>query len=399
MPYRKTFRAARALTQDNFAKKPRRAESTMTMTSKNWTNKGLIWAGALALTLALAHKGEAQEACSVYTVQQGDTLAGIAETAYGSFDYQQIFNANRNLITNPNVLDTGVALQLPCADGNLPGAGSAAQVIAQAEATQAEQVKPSNAFEPPIKIVSGNGWAPFVGENFEGGGMLVRLATTALNRGGNARDYNVSFVDDWASHTETLLPLGAFDVSVAWYMPNCAKVDMLSDGMQKRCNELDGSLPIYESVVGFYTLPDNKYADVRTYADFAGARICRPEGWYTFDLEEQGLIDPVVTMVAPKTVEECFEQMQAGAVDVVPLEVESVAGTARDMGIAGEIVQNAYLTNILSMSFVTHKTNPRGRVYLALLNRGLTEMRESGEWYAIISSGLAEANRMKTATN
>lgn len=369
------------------------------MTRKTWIENGILITASLAMTLALSARSEAQEACSVYQVQPGDSLVKIAEAAYGTFDYQQIFNANRGLIRNPNRVEKGIALQLPCADGSLPGRGTAAEVIAKAEAARAEVAPVAGGFEPPVKIVSGNGWAPFVGEQFEGGGMLVRLATTALNRGGNGREYSVSFVDDWASHTETLLPLGAFDVSVAWYMPNCARIDMLSAAMQKRCTELDGSLPIYESVVGFYTLPENKYADVRDYADFAGARICRPEGWYTFDLEEQGLIDPVVTMVAPKTVEECFKEMQAGAVDVVPLEVESVAGTARDLGLESEIVQNPYLTNILPMSFVTHKTNPRGRVYLALLNRGLTEMRESGEWYAIISSGLAEANRLKTATN
>ncbi|MGI9395514.1 MAG: LysM peptidoglycan-binding domain-containing protein [Boseongicola sp.] len=356
--------------------------------------KARYFFASLATICALPMAAAAQEACSAYSVQPGDTLGSIAEAAYGSFDYQTIFNANRNLITNPNTLEVGTILQLPCEDGSLSNSASAQDIIATQQARQERSATVSNSFEPPIKIVSGNGWAPFVGEQFDGGGMLVRLATTALNRGGNARKFNVSFVDDWASHTDTLLPLGAFDISIAWYMPDCSKIDQLSDGMKKRCTELDASLPIYESVVGFFTQPDNQYGGVRNYADFAGARICRPEGWYTFDLEEQGLIEPVVSMSAPKTVEECFEMMQNGEIDVVPLEIESVAGTARDLGIEGQIIQNPYLTNILQMSFVSHKTNPRGRVYLALLNRGLTEMRDSGEWYAIISSGLAEFNQL-----
>ena len=349
---------------------------------------------AAAFVAAVPFMASAQEACTVYSVKQGDTLALIAQAAYGTFDYQTIFNANRNQISNPNTLEVGTSLQLPCADGSLPGAGAPQDIIAGQEAEQAARPSVSNAFEPPIKIVSGNGWAPFVGEEFNGGGMLVRLATTALNRGGNAREFNVSFVDDWAAHTDTLLPLGAFDISIAWYMPDCTKIDLLSDGMKKRCNELDGSLPIYESVVGFFTQPGNDYAEVRNYADYAGARMCRPEGWYTFDLEEQGLIEPVVTMVISKSVNECMEMLQEGEVDVVPLEIESVAGAARDLGIEDKLVQNPYLTNILQMSFVTHKTNPRGRVYLAMLNRGLTEMRDSGEWYAIISDSLAEFNKL-----
>ena len=141
------------------------------------------------------------------------------------------------------------------------------------------------------------------------------------------------------------------------------------------------------------------YDGVRNFSDYAGARICRPEGWYTFDLEEKGLIEPVVTMVFPKSLNECFEMMLEGEVDVVPTEIENGAAIALELGVNDKVVQNPYLTNFLNLSFVTHKTNPRGRVYLAMLNRGLTEMRESGEWYAIISSGLAEYNAQTQATN
>ncbi|MEM9971042.1 MAG: LysM peptidoglycan-binding domain-containing protein [Pseudomonadota bacterium] len=349
-----------------------------------------VTVAALALPMAAA----AQEACTVYSVAQGDTLGSIADAAYGTFDYQQIFNANRNQITNPNDIEIGTVLQLPCADGSLPNAASAREIIAQQEAIQADTTRTSSAFEPPIKFVTANGWAPFVGENLRGGGMLSRLASTALNRGGNSREHSIQFVDDWGSHLETLLPLGAFDIGIAWYIPNCTKIDMLSEGMKKRCNELDGSLPVYETVVGFFTMPGNDYDGVRNYADFAGARICRPEGWFTFDLEEQGLIEPVVEMVIPKSVNDCFEAMQRGEVDVVPLEIESVAAAVDELGLEGQLSQNPYLTNLLELRFVAHKTNPRGRVYLALINRGLTEMRESGEWYAIIADSLAEFNNM-----
>lgn len=353
----------------------------------------LYAAAALAIG-TLPNPAQAQEACSVYNVRAGDSLGSIAEAAYGTFDYQQIFNANRNQIANPNAIEVGIALQLPCEDGSLPGTASATDIIAAETARAEASASTSNSFEPPIKLVSANGWAPFVGEEFDGGGMLVRLATTALNRGGNSRDYNVSFVDDWGAHLSTLLPLGAFDVSIAWYLPDCSKIDMLSDAMKARCTELDGSLPIYETVVGFFTMPGNEYEGVRNYGDYAGARICRPEGWFTFDLEEQGLIEPLVTMVVPNSVNDCFELMQSDEVDVVPLEIESVAAAASELGIENEIVQNPYLTNLLELSFVTHKTNPRGRVYIAMLNRGLTEMRESGEWYAIISDSLAEFNAL-----
>ena len=336
----------------------------------------------------------AQEACSAYTVKPGDTLGSIADAAFGSFDYQQIFNANRNVITNPNDVAQGTILQIPCEDGSLAGGVSSQELIQQQEEIQAARAKTNNIYEPPLKIVTGNGWAPFTSEDHEGGGMLVRLATTAMNRGGNSRDYNLSFVDDWGSHLETLLPLGAFDVSIAWYIPDCTKLDLLSDAMKRRCTDIDASLPVYESVVSFYSLSDSKYADARNFSDYAGARICRPSGWYTFDLEEQGLIPPVVDMVTPPQPVDCFKAALNGEVDVVPMEIESASLEIANLGANDKFTQNPYLTNLLTLSFVTHKTNPRGRVYLAMLNRGLTEMRESGEWYAIISDSLARANNL-----
>ncbi len=359
------------------------------MTNITSRMKHLVAAAAAALLMPVA--AQAQEACSAYSVKTGDSLGSIAKAAYDTFDYQQIFNANRNLISNPNSIAVGTVLQLPCEDGSLAGAASAEEIIAAQESIQQNRSSGSNSFEPPIRIVSGNGWAPFTGESLNGGGMLVRLLTTSLNRGGNARDYNVSFVDDWAAHTDTLLPMNAFDVSVAWYMPDCSKIDLFSDAMKRRCTELDGSLPIYESVVGFFSMKGNEYENVRDASDLAGATICRPSGWFTFDLEEKGLVDPVIEMVIGDTIKDCLQRLADGSVDVVPLEIETIEGSAKELGIQNDITQNAYLTNLLQLRFVTHKTNPRGRVYLAMINRGLTEMRESGEWYAIVSSSLAEA--------
>ena len=73
-----------------------------------------------ALIIALPGLAYAQEACTTYTVKDGDTLGTIAQAAYGSYDYQMIFNANREaLAANPNALPAGLQLILPCEDGRL----------------------------------------------------------------------------------------------------------------------------------------------------------------------------------------------------------------------------------------------------------------------------------------
>ena len=356
---------------------------------------------AALTTAALSPLGAAaQEECSPYTVKAGDSLGSIALSAYGSFDYQMIFNANRDAIGGTaNSLVVGTVLQLPCADGRLTENTELSAIIEEQEAKQAAVGTSTNVYEPPIKIVTGTGWEPFASEELQGGGFLVRLAATALNRGGNNRDYNISFVNDWGSHLETLLPLGLMDVSIAWYRPDCTKLDLLSDSMRARCTELDTTVPVYETVVGYFTLADSKYANAESFEAYKGARVCRPEGWYTFDFEEEGLNESNIEYIRPFAPSDCMEALLVGTADVVGLELETAYGALAEMGSEQDIVENPNLSKFLSLHFVAHKTNPRGRVYIAMLNRGLNEMRETGEWYDIVASSLKEYNDRQQATN
>ena len=352
-------------------------------------------AAIFAAIVGLPAVASAQEACTTYTVQAGDTLGSIAQTAYGSYDYQMIFNANRDaLAANPNDLPAGLQLILPCEDGRLTAETELNAVIeeetARAEATR----KKSNVYQPPLKFVTSNDWMPFTDESLTGGGIFVRMATTAMQRGGNDREYTVAYVDHWMSHIDTLLPTGAFDVSIAWESPDCTKLDLLGEFSVRMCTEFDFSLPIYETAYSFNTLADSKYAEARAFSDYAGARICRPEAWPIGDLEVQGLVEPVVTYVHPKSPLDCADLLLKGEVDLYSIEAETSASNFKELGAEDKVAANPALATFISYHFITAKSNPRGRVYIAMLNRGITEMRESGEWYDILATGLAEYNKL-----
>ncbi|MBA3910372.1 MAG: ABC transporter substrate-binding protein [Rhodobacter sp.] len=344
---------------------------------------------------ALPAIASAQEACTTYSVQEGDTLGSIAQAAYGSYDYQMIFNANRDaLAVNPNNLPAGLQLILPCEDGRLTPDAELSSIIEQETARQDSARTNNNIYEPPLKFVTSNDWKPFTDESLTGGGIFVRMATTAMQRGGNDRGNSVSFVDDWMSHIEVLLPTGAFDVSIAWESPDCSKLDLLGEFSVKMCTEFDFSLPIYETAYAFNTLNDSKYAAARTFADYAGARICRPEAWPISDLEVQGLVEPLVTYVHPKAPLDCAEMLIKGEVDLYSIEAETASSNFAELGANDKVSPNPALATFITYHFITSKSNPRGRVYIAMLNRGITEMRESGEWYDIVATGLAEYNKL-----
>jgi ABC-type amino acid transport substrate-binding protein len=355
-----------------------------------------VSASVVLALLGIAGAASAQEACTTYVVKEGDTLGSIAQAAYGSYDYQMIFNANRDkLAASINSIEVGLELLLPCEDGRLTAESEFSAVIAQEEEKQAANRSETTAYEPPIKFVTGNGWMPFTDERLTGGGILVRIASTALQRGGNNRNATMSWVDDWGSHIDVLLPSSSFDFSIAWSVPDCTKIDLLGEDGARRCTDYNATLPLYEVADTLWTLNDSKYANVTSYGDLAGTRICKPADWSTFPLEEAGLTEPLVTHVRLKTPLDCAEALLAGEVDVFAIELETATDAFTELGAMGKVSSNPTLVRFLTFHLITSKQNPRGKAYVALINKGLTEMRESGEWYDIVATGLDEYNKLQ----
>ena len=90
----------------------------------------LSLSGGGAQTSRDSRTGAAQQRS--YTVQAGDTLWGIAQQYYGDGrQYTRLAQANRDIVSNPNLIYPGQTLVIPAAD-SLPeaGAGSASTALA-----------------------------------------------------------------------------------------------------------------------------------------------------------------------------------------------------------------------------------------------------------------------------
>jgi nucleoid-associated protein YgaU len=67
-----------------------------------------------------------------YTVIAGDTLSAIAQRLYGDASlFQRIFDANQDQITDPNVIFPGQVLRIPAMDQHTVVAGDTLSAIAQ----------------------------------------------------------------------------------------------------------------------------------------------------------------------------------------------------------------------------------------------------------------------------
>lgn len=338
---------------------------------------------------------QAQEACTTHVVQEGDTLGSISMAAYGKLDYQLLFNANAALLRDgAAALKPGTDLVIPCADGRL----TESEVIAPLEAAAPEPAASgSGGYKPTVRFVTGGDWYPFADEGLTGGGFMLRLVSTAMVRANNDHPFTIGWVDDWSSHQTTLLPSLAFDISVAWYQPDCASLDTVSDQTRDLCLNYIFSDSLYDAVFGFFAAKGGAFEGATSFAELKGARICRPEGYSMHDLDAEGLMDPVVTISVPPLSTDCFQGLVDGTYDIATVESQLGAVAIQELGIADKVVENPRITSIQAIAAMGYKANPRALEFMTYLNRGLAEMRESGEWNDIIASSLKEANEKLAA--
>ncbi|SPF79222.1 hypothetical protein ALP8811_03160 [Aliiroseovarius pelagivivens] len=401
--------------------------------------RNLFFASGLALT-AMTGSAFAQEACSKYVVERGDSLREIALRAFGSTDFRLIYNANKDAIgKDPNIIRLGMTLEIPCRDtsaGQTSAATTEAEkmaremsagLIAEAEAraiaaiteaqkASAEAVAAANAQaavaieaaraegaalirkaaqpgtsavdERQILLITGGNYAPFTDEDLPNRGLYTKLVETAFLRAAPEQAYKIQFVNDWNSHLDLLMPTLAFDGTFPWSRPNCEEAEALSENDRARCETYNFSNPFYEVVDTYFAKNGSGYEVAMSHADFAGATFCRPEGWSLTHMDAVGLYEPAITLVRPIDPDACFDAVANGTVDIVAIEAHLAVEAISRLGYQDEIIENPNLAAIKGLNVMTHVNNPDGEAVLEILNRGLEIMQQSGEWRDIVSTAL-----------
>ncbi len=339
---------------------------------------------ATGLFPMLTTSAAAQQLCTEYTIVSGDTLSGIAKTARVRGGFQVLYNANTGVLTDPNLVEVGQVLQIPCADGSLPQSSATETASAVPAAT------PAPAVNRPLRIVTATGYAPFTDEDLPGGGLITQMVNRSMELGNADQEYTLLFINDWGSHLETLLPTGAADMVFPWFRPDCDKLDNLSEASAFRCTDFNHSAPFYEALVGYYTLKGSAYEGATTYADLAGARLCRPEAWFTFDLEAEQLMPPNVELTRPVPQDGCWQLLVDGQIDVLTLDALPAEEDARELGLDDQVVKLEALTSGQTLHIFVSKDNQLANDALPIINAGLQELRTSGEWFSIVREAIKQ---------
>ncbi len=238
-----------------------------------------------------------------------------------------------------------------------------------------------------IRLLSGH-FAPYAAPDLPQQGMLSEVVVRALAIAAPGRPAEIAFVNDWQAHLDILLPQGAFDLGFPWFRPDCGSA-RLGAALRELCNRYLWSEPLHELVVGYFMRAGNPLVAAADPEALRGLTLCRPAAGGVFDLEQRGLGPDAVRLVRPQSAEDCFRALMAGEVDVVTFEVAALERAVAVSGLVGQVREAVDLADLLTLHALAPRANPLARPYITLLNRGLRDMRESGEWFTLVARHLA----------
>lgn len=355
-----------------------------------------------ALSLGLSAPGYAALQCGEpYTIKAGDTLGAIADKAYGApGKYSAIYYANRDVLKQgPSLIQVGQVLSIPCigADQTPPekpeasaeGEAAEASVAEPSEAPAEEKqpvpeavAKPSKKRKAkPIRFLTASDYRPFTDQSLPSGGMVTEMVERAMQSAD--KNYKMTWINDWSAHLSPLLSEKSYDMGFPWLDPGCP-----TD--HPRCKFLFSD-SVFEMLIALYVNKDNPIA-FESDSDLEGKTLCRPSGYFVFDLDQDGrnwVKENKVKLERPQSVQSCFRMLLDGKVDGVTINDFTGREAIAAMGITDQVAAAPREISTQGMHVLIHRTHPKATIYLSQLNSGLRDLKASGEYDEILERHLA----------
>ena len=356
-----------------------------------------LGAVASAAWLASASLGLAQSCGEDYTLQDGDSLAKIAAKAYGkASQWTIIFYANQDRLgAGQTLLVPGLSIRIPCIGAN-PAAKLPDVATTEAQAAAPTVPPPLSGEVKRIQFLTATDYAPFTDSSLPAGGMLTDVVNTAMaqfKKDTNATfDFNVSWVNDWAAHLNPLLVTRAFDMGFPWAKPNCQIFEELDANAKYRCQKFFFSNSLFEEQTLIFLKKDSPIKMVNE-SELVGKKLCRPAGYSTFELDENGrnwVKDKRVTMITPPSAEDCMKMLVEGTVDAVPINEMTGRAAMIHLDLTDKMRVIEKPLSFVTLHVIVAKSHPNARALLYYINTALDRLRASGTYDQIVEKHLQQ---------
>ncbi len=360
-----------------------------------------VWAAVAVLSgTAFGGTAMAQETCGgLYTVQRGDSLSLIADRLYKDVgQWSAIYRTNMEIIASPDAIRVGQTYRMPCINGLPAGleggtpvlqtALAEPQPVRSAEEVQAQRQRSADESRKgvDVRLLAGDDFKPFTNRLQMSSGMITDIVNRAFVANDDTGAHRFYWVNDRSVHLDPMLSEGMVDLAFPWRKPDCG------DATSALCTDYVYSEPMFEMLVVLFTA---KGAGV-TYqqeADLEGLRVCAPLGHAGASRQGQsaGYLARVgARLQQPASAEDCFMRLVSGSADAVAMNEFTGRVVLKDMGLGDAIeLQLSRPLAIEGLHVVAHRSNPRAEALIAAFNDGLTTMRDSGEYLAVIDKHMS----------
>ena len=351
----------------------------------------------LALALAgIASSAAAQSCGGVYTIARGDSLSRIALALYeDAGKWTALHQSNISDIgEDPDRILVGQRLWVSCIAGLPQGLDPGLVQVVETLDAVPEPDTASEVAEPvevaaaqdgvrKIRLVTEDRLAPLTDPDE---GLVVDVMQAALREVVGEDGYELFRINDPAAHLDPLLSENMMDVAIAWSKPDCAAAP--TDTL---CTDFQYSEPAFEMLVLLFHDVERP-VPFASDADLTGRVLCRPEGYATHMLDENGrnwLAAGKVTLKRPVDLDSCFEMVMKGEADAVVINEFTGRTALSRMGLEGRIkpVEGRPVA-VVTLHAVVAKANPNAVELIGVIDRGLRQIRETGEFQTILAAHL-----------
>ena len=184
--------------------------------------------GAAAIAAAVSGVGASAQSCGgEYVVKRGDSLSVIADRLYkDAKKWTVIHTTNIGAIgDDPDSILAGQKLHLGCIAG-LPTGLRPSKVVASTQTRGDEQVVTRTSTDllgtpelPRIKLVTGDHFQPFTHRGLMNDGLLAEVVDSAMTASVGEAGYDTFWINDWASHTNSMMPGHLMEMAFPWAKP------------------------------------------------------------------------------------------------------------------------------------------------------------------------------------
>lgn len=232
----------------------------------------------------------------------------------------------------------------------------------------------TSALASPLRLVTGDDYAPFTGKALPAGGMLTQVVRAALQR--SSIDSSLDWQPWKRGYMKTLR--GGYDATFPYvHTPQREEVFLYSE-------------PLFVAEQHIFSRA-GQVIEINDVPSMQGLRLCYPLGWQPPPIIQQLLDDGQLRRHSPIGLNECARLLLMDRDDFF-ISDRRLGETALQLtGVPLEQFRRSdSAINSSTLHLIVPRSHPQAAVIIAQFNQGLAQLRASGDYQRLLERNLQQ---------